>query len=80
MELVPLATFAARLRELRRKAGMSQEALAARAHIALRTVARLEAASNQQVPTRATVALLAAALDVHPDVLLYANGDENEAA
>jgi transcriptional regulator with XRE-family HTH domain len=80
VELVPLATLATRIRELRLKAGLSQETLAARAHIALRTVARLESIDNDMAPTQATITLLAIALNVHPDSLLYDDNGENEAA
>lgn len=76
MEPTPLSVLAVRIRTLRQKAGLSQEALAARAHISIRSVARLESPDNHKAPLRSTVVLIAAALDVHPDRLIFDNGDE----
>lgn len=58
----------ARLRQLRREHGLSQEELASRARISLTTVARLERQS--QAPCRGrTLARLAAALDEPPGAI-----------
>ena len=59
--------FGQRLRELRRQAGLSQEALAAKAHLSHRTIARLEAGAPR--PHRSTLALIAQALKVDLTVL-----------
>ena len=67
-----VATFAERLRSLRQGAGISQETLAARAHLSQRTIARLEAGGPP--PRRSTIALIAGALGITVDELL-ANGE-----
>lgn len=54
--------FAARLRELREAAGLSQQELALLVGISLRQVSRLETGEN--VPTWPTILSLAAALGV----------------
>jgi transcriptional regulator with XRE-family HTH domain len=56
------AALAAVLRRLRETRGLSQEALAQRAEIALNTYSRIE--RGQASPTWPTVRALAAALDV----------------
>jgi transcriptional regulator with XRE-family HTH domain len=58
-----------RLRELRRRRGMSQSELAEQAGISLRTLARLESQSSRPCRTR-TLARLARALGEDPAVLL----------
>lgn len=67
-----------RLKALRTSRGWSQETLAARAHISLRTVARLEAGGDGQIPKRSTIVLLALALKVSVEYLEDGdtNGDE----
>ena len=54
--------FAARLRELRTKAGLSQAALAERAELHLHGITKLE--QGEREPSWATVQALAAALEV----------------
>jgi transcriptional regulator with XRE-family HTH domain len=56
----------ARLRQLRRQHGLSQEELADRAGISLATVARLERQSQAASCRGRTLARLAAALDEQP--------------
>lgn len=58
-----------RLRELRRRRGLSQPELAGRAGISLSTLARLESQSGRPCRTR-TLALIARALDEDPAALL----------
>jgi transcriptional regulator with XRE-family HTH domain len=61
-----------RLRELRRRHGLSQEKLADRAGVSLTTVARLE--SQPKSPCRCqTLARLAAALGEDPASIVYAD-------
>jgi transcriptional regulator with XRE-family HTH domain len=56
------------LRKLRRNAGLSQERLAYRANVGVRTVVRLESTDESRCQPW-TVARLAQALDLVPDVL-----------
>ncbi len=61
-----LPSFAALLRRYRRAAGLTQVELAARAGVSVRSVAGIER-GGAHAPYRATVALLADALDLSPD-------------
>ncbi len=63
-----LETFARRLRELRLKAGLSQEALAARLGVSAQSVSKWENAANW--PEAALILPLARLLDVSADELL----------
>ncbi len=65
----PLQINAAKLRELRLDAGLSQEALARRAHMSYRTVVRLESGQSKN-SRELTLRALADALDVDPAELL----------
>jgi DNA-binding XRE family transcriptional regulator len=69
---IPLPWFAvvegARLRKLRRNAGLSQKRLAYSANIGVRTVVRLESMDESRCQPW-TVARLAQALDLVPDAL-----------
>ncbi len=58
-----LPPFGALLRELRRSAGLTQEELAERARVGVRTLRDLETGRTAR-PQRSTVDLLAAALDL----------------
>lgn len=70
--------LALRLKELRLRAGLSQEGLAARTDLSQRTIARLESGRGSK-PSRTTIRLLAQAFGVTPEDLL-ANGGDDEAA
>lgn len=59
--------FAARLRRLRTRAGLTQEELAARSQLSRQTISYLERATQQ--PTPETLARLAGALNVEPAAL-----------
>lgn len=61
-----------RIRFLRQQAGLSQESLAIKAHLSLRTIARLESGDLRQ-PHRSTIALLAQAFGLTPDE--FADGE-----
>jgi DNA-binding Xre family transcriptional regulator len=60
-----------RLRELRHQRGLSQESLAIRARVGLRTLARLERRERPHCRTR-TLARLAAALEESPHAIALA--------
>jgi transcriptional regulator with XRE-family HTH domain len=72
-----VATFAACLREHRHRRGLSQKALAQRAHVALSYVARLEAGHIS--PGLDMVARLAETLAVTPEDLIAGHGTEVDA-
>jgi tetratricopeptide (TPR) repeat protein/transcriptional regulator with XRE-family HTH domain len=63
MDLTPPPTFGAWLRRCRRAAGLTQEELAERAAVSVRSIRDLERGVSRR-PHRDTVALLAAALDL----------------
>ncbi len=67
--------FALRLKELRLRAGLSQEALAARTDLSQRTIARLESGRGSK-PSRPTIRLLAQAFGITPEDLLANGGTE----
>jgi transcriptional regulator with XRE-family HTH domain len=69
MHDVPLRVDGGRVKELRLKAGLSQEALGRRAHMSYRTIFRIE---NEETQTarELTVLALARALGVEPTDLL----------
>ena len=58
--------FGVVLKDLRRRAGLTQEALAARADVSPQTITKLER-GVYRMPHRDTVQLLARALDLSPD-------------
>jgi len=58
--------FGVVLKDLRRRAGLTQEALAARADVSPQTITKLER-GVYRTPHRDTVQLLARALDLSPD-------------
>jgi transcriptional regulator with XRE-family HTH domain len=68
MNTQPKNTFAARLRELREKAGLTQAQLAQRAGLHLSAVTRFE--HGRREPSLASAAKLAAALGVTVDELI----------
>lgn len=68
--------LAERLKALRAIADLSQEALAAKSSVSLRTVCRLEAGAERV--NRSTLALLAQALGVTVDELVLAKDDDDE--
>ena len=56
MQSVPQATTATKVRRLRLAAGLTQQDLAARADLALRTIARIESGEQATVSTLQAIA------------------------
>lgn len=75
MQTVAHANPGDRIREIRTQAGISQEALARRAGLSLRTVARIEAGEDTKVQT---LAAIADALGVAVSDLLTTERDQGE--
>jgi transcriptional regulator with XRE-family HTH domain len=65
------------LARLRKRAGLSQQALAKRAELSMQTISRLERGANARY---VTIALLAKALRVPPTRLIVSPSQEQHAA
>jgi transcriptional regulator with XRE-family HTH domain len=65
-EIIQTETFAERLKRLRATAGLTQEQLAERANVSVRTIRNAER-PNAHVPRDETIQMLAAALALPPD-------------
>ena len=79
MDTTQLRSFGDLLRQYRVAAGLTQEALAERAHMSLAAIGKLERGARQR-PYRATVALLADALSLPPDERLELERAANRCA
>ncbi len=62
--MATIVRFSTRLRELRERAGLTQEGLARLANVSVATIAKLERESKGQDPSWSTVLALADALGV----------------